>query len=114
MVHRDVKLENIVLKEKGRFDVKVTDFGFSSFYNENDPLTLKIGSPIYKAPELLNEGAKISSKVDIWAVGVMTYSLLAGYEKFPFTTKHEVLETDVKFPCGMFRGISKEAKHFIQ
>lgn len=88
-----MKLPNVVVKEidkNGNLEIKVTDFGFATYFEPKKNEKLKaIGSGIYKAPELFT-GAKVSDKVDIWAVGVMTYTMIAGYEKFPFKTPNQV------------------------
>ena len=75
MVHRDLKLQNILLDQKGSFDIKVTDFGFSSFFDPKKGLNDIVGTPLFMAPELIKE-QKYNEKVDIWSIGIMTYMLL--------------------------------------
>ena len=55
MVHRDMKPENILLESKklDNLNVKIADFGFSCFYDPEKGLDLKLGSPLYMAPELV-------------------------------------------------------------
>ena len=77
ITHRDLKLQNILLVHKGHFDVKVTDFGFSSFFDPKKGLKDLVGTPLYMAPELLKE-QKYNEKVDIWSIGIMAYNLLSG------------------------------------
>lgn len=102
IIHRDIKLANIVVKSidsnsNSLLEVKVTDFGFSTYYDpQSDEYLQKIGSGIYKAPELFGR-EKISEKVDIWAIGIIAYTLLGGHSNFPFKTKDEVLKADPKF-----------------
>ena len=51
--HRDLKLENVMLKEPGSLQIKITDFGFSKdFGNESLPKTKRIGTLAYMAPEV--------------------------------------------------------------
>lgn len=52
IVHRDLKLENILLDE--RKQVKIADFGFSNFIEQDDQmLKTSCGSPCYAAPEIV-------------------------------------------------------------
>ena len=57
IMHRDLKPENIMCEESddGHLVVKLTDFGFATYYDPDQPQTLSLGSPLYMAPELCNE-----------------------------------------------------------
>ena len=57
VMHRDLKPENIMCEESedGQLVVKLTDFGFATYYDPDQPQTLSLGSPLYMAPELCNE-----------------------------------------------------------
>jgi hypothetical protein len=73
IVHRDVKLENLLLATDGT--LKLTDFGFAKKV-EYRTFTL-CGTPEYLAPEIiLNKG--YGRGVDYWAAGIVLYELLAG------------------------------------
>ena len=78
--HRDVKLENILVDDKGK--VKLIDFGFSAKCNENSKLTTVCGTPPYMSPELAARMPYNGMSADIWALGVSLYLMLVG--KFPF------------------------------
>lgn len=67
IIHRDLKLENVVLN--GGI-AKIADFG-CSVHSFRLRRTL-IGSPIYLSPEQLNK-VFYGKKTDIWSVGIMTY-----------------------------------------
>jgi len=90
LVHRDLKVENLLLDENG--DIKIIDFGLSNFmpgYGENAAgdragLATQCGSPAYAAPELLAKRV-YGPKVDVWSAGVVTYALLTG--RLPFTVE---------------------------
>lgn len=80
IVHRDLKLMNIVLNDIG--SPKIVDFGFSRVGIDKN-YESGCGTPSYMAPELLtNSTQKIASKADIWALGVILYFLLT--KNYPF------------------------------
>jgi 5'-AMP-activated protein kinase catalytic alpha subunit len=78
VIHRDIKLENIVLKH--RLDLKqnvLIDFGFSTVQAMDDPLLTDYpGSLLYAAPELINGIPYVGRKVDIYAMGVCLYMMI--------------------------------------
>ncbi len=79
IIHRDLKLVNILLKER---KIKIGDFGFcKQLKNKNDKMKTQLGSPLYMAPELL-KGQEYNYKVDIWSLGVVVYELLHGHCPF--------------------------------
>ena len=63
----------------------MTDFGFATKYTLGVGETLVVGTPLYMAPELCQIPTAYDDKVDIWAVGVITYILLSG--KCPFRAR---------------------------
>ncbi|KAI9490648.1 kinase-like domain-containing protein, partial [Zychaea mexicana] len=80
IVHRDLKLENLLL-DRNR-NIVVTDFGFAN-NKQDDLMATSCGSPCYAAPELVvNEGQYAGSAVDIWSCGVILYAMLCGYLPF--------------------------------
>lgn len=80
VVHRDLKLENILLDSDK--NVKIIDFGFSAETQKNKPMNIFCGTPSYMAPELVTRKYYFGHLVDIWALGISLYVLLCGY--FPF------------------------------
>ena len=87
ITHRDLKPDNILIEapdrgasgyDPDRIRVKLTDFGFATFFNKDtSTLNMGLGTARYMAPELLSGGVH-GFKVDIWALGVITYLALAG------------------------------------
>ena len=94
IVHRDMKPENVFLVQKpDRHDfVKIMDFGISKFLQDRESkvrLTATgavIGTPVYMAPEQAMGTGEIDARVDLYAVGVMLYELLAGRPPFQAPT----------------------------
>lgn len=90
LVHRDLKVENLLLDDRG--NIKIIDFGLSNFMpghgeNQNaskEGLTTQCGSPAYAAPELLAKKV-YGPKVDVWSAGIVAYALLTG--RLPFTVE---------------------------
>ena len=70
IIHRDIKLENILFKDKTNTKIVLTDFGLS--YIGKDKMRTKCGSPHYVAPELIKE-QNYTSKCDWWSCGVTFY-----------------------------------------
>jgi MAP/microtubule affinity-regulating kinase len=79
VVHRDIKLENILIDQNS--SVKLIDFGFSIVIAENQKLNVFCGTPSYMAPEIVNK-QEYDFGVDIWALGVLFYKIVTG--NFPF------------------------------
>lgn len=79
VAHRDLKPENILLasKEKNTL-LKITDFGLSKITNNNTMLHTVCGTPIFVAPEILEEQDPYTHKVDIWSLGILLFFALSG------------------------------------
>ncbi|KAH8077762.1 kinase-like domain-containing protein [Cristinia sonorae] len=79
--HRDLKPENILLDARGT--LKITDFGLCSVYKLKATgvvrkLSERCGSLPYVAPELATDGSYDAEPVDIWGLGVILFTMLAG------------------------------------
>jgi|Transcript_35560 calcium-dependent protein kinase len=82
IIHRDLKLENIVLEDfKEGIFIKIIDFGTGAFFNRKVNLSRKVGSVGYLAPEVIK--GQYNEKCDLWSCGVILYILLVGVMPFP-------------------------------
>ena len=79
LVHRDLKLENLLLDKNE--NLIITDFGFvNEYYSNNGLMETSCGSPCYAAPELVISNKPYDArKADIWSCGVILFAMLAGY-----------------------------------
>ena len=135
IVHRDLKLENILFaSEEPDSPIKLIDFGFSVIFDKNENnkekttdgsefkklglrrMKSKVGTLYYISPEIIK--GNYDEKCDIWACGVILYILLAGYPPFNGNTDKEVynLITNIKydFEKERWKNISKYAKELIK
>jgi serine/threonine protein kinase len=123
IIHRDIKLNNVLLKYnkdtegKGspiNFKVKLTDYGLSKLLEEDKFAQTLLGTPTTIAPEMWEKGKKYTNKVDLWAIGIIAYQLL--FNRHPIFTRlkdnNDVqiqlrLFSEVKIPEGY--KVSEEA-----
>jgi len=103
-VHRDLKLENILLDKNE--NVKLCDFGFTREYEgKTNYLQTFCGTVCYSAPEMLRGEKYAGEKVDVWSLGIILYALLTG--ELPFdddddmVMKHKILSSETKYPDTM-------------
>jgi polo-like kinase 1 len=83
VIHRDLKLGNLFLTEK--MEIKIGDFGLATKLEFDGERKRTIcGTPNYIAPEVLDGKSGHSYEVDVWAIGVILYTLIVG--KPPFET----------------------------
>ena len=92
IIHRDIKPENLLLDENYR--VLLSDFGWSNFLADDEFRKTFCGTPEYLSPEMVKKEGH-NEMVDIWALGVLMFELLAGYAPFTGSCPKE-LYTNIK------------------
>ncbi|KAG1381285.1 hypothetical protein G6F61_003298 [Rhizopus arrhizus] len=87
IVHRDLKIDNIMLAEDHR-QIKIADFGLSNLYRPDRLLQTHCGSMYFAAPEMLNTVPYCGPEVDVWSLGVILFVLITGDMPFNDATAH--------------------------
>jgi len=94
LIHRDLKPSNVMVLDRDR--VKVVDFGIARMVDASDNQTrltenkALLGSPAYMAPEQIENPSGVGPSADLYALGGVLYSLIAGHSPF-LGSVHEVL-----------------------
>lgn len=90
ILHRDLKPENILVDENN--NIKLCDFGFSINCYEERPQSI-VGTLEYMAPELVRkQQIEYDAKIDVWAIGVLTYECIAGVSPFFHTDESKIAQ----------------------
>ncbi|KAI9275204.1 kinase-like domain-containing protein [Helicostylum pulchrum] len=84
IVHRDLKIENILIDKSGK-NIKIIDFGLSNLFCPERRLTTYCGSLYFAAPELLRATPYRGPEIDVWSLGVVIYVMVTG--SVPFDDK---------------------------
>ncbi|XP_029514231.1 death-associated protein kinase 2-like [Oncorhynchus nerka] len=117
--HFDLKPENIMLSAKmtPNTDIKIIDFGLAHRFQPGEEYKCMSGTPQYIPPEVINY-EPLSTAVDMWSIGVITYILLSGMSPFQGDKDEETLRNIIalnyKFDDHHFSMTSAMAKDFIQ
>ncbi|XXG94088.1 Calmodulin-dependent protein kinase cmk2 [Hypoxylon texense] len=118
VVHRDLKPENLLyLSKDPDSDLVLADFGIAKMLDAKDEvLTTMAGSFGYAAPEVMLKKGH-GKPVDMWSLGVITYTLLCGYSPFRSENLQDLIDEcsngKVVFHERYWRDVSADAKDFI-
>ena len=131
VVHRDIKLANILLNYESEKDkeelnimkatVKIADFGFACYINNSGALYSTVGSPIYMDPIILkkNKAKKrlkylgYDQKADIWSLGTICYEMLIGTYAFDAESMEELVDKIENGTYTVPTSLSHEVISFI-
>lgn len=130
IIHRDVKLENILVNFSNEQDkenlnmlnaeIKIIDFGFARFLNQNELANSVLGSPFNMDPILLQgivnkKYVNYDEKADIWGLATLSYNIFTGF--LPFVARNHkdlfdlISKGDYYFPLNV--QLSKQALSFL-
>jgi len=114
IVHRDIKGENYLIDREEVVDpfcrVVLSDFGTAARTKGLDArLSDTVGTSIYWAPEVFD--GDYGAKVDVWAVGVVVYCIVAG--RMPFKGEKEIKSGEVKWPTALQPPCANFIEHLL-
>ena len=123
IVHRDLKLENLLYYDDTEDSkILVADYGLSEYEWELKEGSPVCGTPGYLSPEVIAR-QPCTTAADVWSIGVIAYILLAGYPPFfanpdepdtDATLFKKILTGDYKFHDNSWSHISPDARDFIR
>lgn len=115
LVHRDVKPENILVREDGR--VTVADFGLSrAATGHTSTGQAVLGTPAYLAPEHI-AGEHADTRADVYAAGILLFELLTGRQPFtaagPLQVAYRHLHERVPVPSTLVPGLAESLDDLV-
>jgi len=116
IVHRDIKSENVLLKERYTDDVRLLDFGLSRLMPRTELLMTSVGTLDYKAPEICMR-KPYGAACDLWSLGVLLYEMLSGELPSLFSSDESVVAyatNGVSFSGSKWNNVSESAKDLLK
>jgi serine/threonine protein kinase len=111
VVHRDIKIENIMLDHRGH--IKLVDYGLAVEIEEEVQPMSAMGSLIYMAPELVRDRTG-GRHTDWWAFGVLAHELLTGNTPWSSLTDSKVIKKEIQSSVIVpLVGVSQAASKFV-
>ena len=110
ILHRDLKPQNILLSKN--FDIKLTDFGFATYYTKDTIINTLCGSPMYMAPEIITKNS-YNYNSDLWSVGIILYEMIHGYTPFNVSNFIDLIKEIKKKNIQIKMDVSEECKELI-
>ncbi|XP_015671259.1 serine/threonine-protein kinase Chk2 [Protobothrops mucrosquamatus] len=122
IIHRDLKLENVLLSSREENClVKITDFGQSKIVGETSLMQTLCGTPDYLAPEILHFAgtAGYGRSVDCWSLGVILFMCLSSYPPFSkqsarLSLTEQITSGDYYYVEEVWKEVSKDAFDLVQ
>jgi len=118
VIHRDLKLNNIMLTNTEELQIKLIDFGLAARCKKNKAISENIGTPGYMAIEII-QGKRYTDRADLYSLGVILYELISGESPFwvggaqPKEIKKNQLDGKISFNKQYWKTISPDVKNLI-
>mmetsp|Transcript_88925 Transcript_88925/g.167579 ORF Transcript_88925/g.167579 Transcript_88925/m.167579 type:complete len:405 (-) Transcript_88925:530-1744(-) len=117
IAHRDCKTENFMQeRDCEAAPLKLIDFGLAVRVQKEQPLTEKVGTPEFAAPEVAR--GSYNEKCDIWSIGVVAYIVCVGFQPFDGKTAVEVMkkarDKEAKFDSHRWDLVRPHLKELVQ
>ena len=132
IIHRDLKLDNILVQFLNRNDydtvnllkakIKIIDFGFATYKDSGDMSRTAIGSPLNMDPLILKKftygrveanDLYYDEKADIWSIGALCYQMLIGNSPFDAYNMKELVEKIEEGNYNVPTNLSMEVVSFL-
>ena len=111
IVHRDIKLDNVLIDLTNT--VKICDFGVSRILQPGDVMYEHCGTPAYIAPEIFKDNGYEGFSCDIWSAGVTLYYMIAGTQPFKANKIEDLKEIILKGKYEPIQDASEEVNDLI-
>lgn len=113
IVHRDIKDENVVLGDDG--GLRLIDFGSAAYLKPGRKYETFVGTLDYAAPEILRGHTYSGKPQDVWALGILLFTLV--YRENPFYDIDEIMGRELRIPFvlseGLFTFLYNDSNRFI-
>src|SRR5438094_6989704 len=114
VIHRDLKPANVMLDGAGK--IRLTDFGLAGIAASIKGAEVRAGTPAYMAPEQL-AGRDVSTKSDLYSLGLILYEILTGKGAFEASTLPELMklreQATITTPSTLVRDLDPSIERVI-
>lgn len=104
IVHRDIKDENVVLDHQNG-GLRLIDFGSAAYLKPGRKYETFVGTLDYAAPEILRGHTYSGKPQDVWALGILLFTLV--YRENPFYDIDEIMGGELRIPYVLSEGKKK-------
>lgn len=114
IIHRDLKLENVLVAAGGDGlpDAKLIDFGMArvleSGWGRATERGVALGTPLYMSPEQARGEPDVGPQTDVWSMGVLLYRLLSGEFPYPNDVPGRLLTAIARQPPRPLQGVAPD------